>query len=239
MKIYQNCSLDFGQHGFVMINVRRNAVNVTLRRSRYGCLQATVPYGVDSDYLKRVLPDMIGRLTAKEKPAPAATDYYFGWRYDFPESYVTIVEQTDSPGVILPEWTGQYLKLGVHRDAIDNRVFISDCLLRCAGYLAPKFILPVAKEISRRLGVAPSRWEIGRGTRTLGTCHSSDRHISLSRALLFLLSELREYVICHELAHLTHADHSPAFHSLCNSYLCGREKELNRALKAFPWPILR
>ena len=112
-------------------------------------------------------------------------------------------------------------------------------MLRCAGYLAPKFIPPVAKEISRRLGVAPSRWEIGRGTRTLGTCHPSDRHISLSRALLFLSPELREYVICHELAHLTHADHSPAFHSLCNSYLSGREKELNRALKAFPWPLLR
>lgn len=239
MRIYQNCLLDFGQRGSVAVNVRRNAVNVTMRRSRYGQLQVTAPYGVDSGYLQRVLPEMIDRLVAKEKPHAGLTDYFFGWKYEFPEGDIRIVEQTDAPGRLRPRWNGRTLLLEVHGNQLADPVFISDCIRRYSGQLARQFVIQCAQKISARVGISPSRWEIGRGTRTLGTCHPSDRHISLSGLLLLLPDELREYVICHELAHLTHADHSPAFHRLCDAYLSGRERALHRALKSFPWPVIR
>lgn len=239
MKVYSSGSIDLGQRGTVSVTVRRNAVNVTLRRSRGGTLQASVPYGTDYDYLLRVLPQLVDRLRAKEKPAAGLTDYSFGWTYDFPEGCVRIVEQTDAPGKLRPRWDGETLLLEVHRNEISDKVFISDCLRRYCVHLAGKFVIPQAREISGRIGTAPSRWEIGRGTRTLGTCYPSDRHITLSGLLLLLPCELREFVICHELAHLTHADHSPAFHRLCDAYLGGREQMLRRALKAFRWPVLR
>ena len=34
-------------------------------------------------------------------------------------------------------------------------------------------------------------------------------------------------------------NHSAAFHALCNTYLGGREKQLEAQLKHFPWPILQ
>ncbi|MBR5030335.1 MAG: M48 family metallopeptidase, partial [Muribaculaceae bacterium] len=87
-------------------------------------------------------------------------------------------------------------------------------------------------------GVAPERFEIGRGLRKLGHC-TPKRVIQLSGNLIFLPTDLIEYIVCHELAHLTHMNHSPQFHALVDKYLMGREKALERKLRAFQWPVIR
>ncbi len=92
--------------------------------------------------------------------------------------------------------------------------------------------------MAARLGVQPAGWQVGRGLRKLGHC-TTQGVIQLSRALMFLPEDLVDLTVCHELAHLTHFDHSPAFHRLLDSYLGGREAELEARLKNFKWPILR
>ena len=42
--------------------------------------------------------------------------------------------------------------------------------------------------------------------------------------------DLRDYVICHEIAHLSEMNHGEKFHKLLDSYLDGREAELVRKL---------
>lgn len=90
-------------------------------------------------------------------------------------------------------------------------------------------------ELAKRVGIKPPTIvKVGDGRQRLGSCSRAGA-ISLSCLLLMLPPHLMDYVILHELAHLTHFDHSPAFHTLCNSYCLGREKELEKELRSHPW----
>ena len=106
------------------------------------------------------------------------------------------------------------------------------------GRIAHRYLIPYAQSEAARLGLKPRGFEIGKGTVKLGHCTRGGM-IQLSRHLMLLPEPLVQYVVCHELAHLTHMDHSPAFHALLDSYLNGRSAELDRQIARFPWPILR
>lgn len=74
-----------------------------------------------------------------------------------------------------------------------------------------------------KLSTARTRW---------GSC-SGQNHISLSIFLMTLPEHLRDYIIIHELCHTVHHNHSPRFHALVDRMVGGREKALNRELRAF------
>ncbi|MDE5555389.1 MAG: M48 family metallopeptidase, partial [Muribaculaceae bacterium] len=105
-----------------------------------------------------------------------------------------------------------------------------------ARYLAPAVLLPRAADLADSVGVRPAEWRLTSGRKTLGRCDSR-RVISLSVVLVFMPQELRDYVVYHELAHLTEMNHSPKFHALCDRYCNGREAELERRLKQFRFPL--
>lgn len=108
-----------------------------------------------------------------------------------------------------------------------------------ARRIAPGILLPRAKEIAKGLGLTIDRLEIAHGRCVLGTCYPRQRRIRLSYFNIFLPAELRDYVIRHELAHLTEPGHTPAFHALCDHYCSGAEKQLRQRLRTFPWPVKR
>lgn len=113
---------------------------------------------------------------------------------------------------------------------------ISRLLVKVAEYLAPSILLPELRAEASRLRLAPSSMKISRGHKVLGHCSRSGE-IAISAACVFLTKELRRYIYCHELAHLTEMNHSPRFHTLCDSYLDGKERELQSALRKYHWPV--
>ena len=115
---------------------------------------------------------------------------------------------------------------------------ISEMLCKLARHLSPQLLVPRARELAARIGRQPVGWTISSGHRTLGRC-TAHGIISLSYVLLFLPQHLCDYVIYHELAHLTEMNHSPRFHQLLDSYLDGRETALVRELHSYAWPVLR
>lgn len=61
------------------------------------------------------------------------------------------------------------------------------------------------------------RWS-GRMKRRFGSCTPQDGSIRISRELAAFPDYVLDYVLVHELAHLVHADHSPAFEALVARY---------------------
>ena len=88
------------------------------------------------------------------------------------------------------------------------------------------------EQVALRLGVSAAGVSIGRGRRKLGHC-TARGEIQLSLYLMFLPEELIDYVICHELAHLTYMNHGPRFHDLCNRYCDGKELLLRKQVRTF------
>lgn len=62
-----------------------------------------------------------------------------------------------------------------------------------------------------KMGLHPASVRITGAQKRWGSC-SSRRTICFSYRVMMLPEEAREYVVVHELAHLRHMDHSPAFY---------------------------
>jgi predicted metal-dependent hydrolase len=83
---------------------------------------------------------------------------------------------------------------------------------------AKEHLIAWLKRVSVQTGLGYSSVSIRQQRTRWGSC-SSRRLISLNARLLFLPSELVNYVLVHELCHTKHLNHSPKFWRLVESYL--------------------
>lgn len=94
-----------------------------------------------------------------------------------------------------------------------------------------RYALKLLQEKCRTTGVAhgllPESVGITGARTRWGSC-SSRKHISFCWKIVLLPEELAQYILCHELAHLRHLDHSAAFwrltEELCPGALLKRKK---------------
>lgn len=174
--------------------------------------------------------------------------YFPGQRITFPEGDICIREEDGHPGDIScttnidDEASTFHINIGIPPglDLTKTEVAraVSHSIIERIKWVAHLVLIPFARKVADTLGRHPDGWAIGRGQRVLGSCDRSGR-IRLSHLLVLLPHDLREYVVCHEIAHLSEMNHSSRFHSLLDSYLQGREKALSSKLKAFKWPVMR
>lgn len=113
---------------------------------------------------------------------------------------------------------------------------VNDAVLSVATHASALFMLPRARELAERVGRRPLGWDIKETKTRLGSC-SSRGIITLSPRLIFLPLELADYIIYHEIAHLSEMNHSEAFHRLCNEYCGGREDEFRTRVRHFVMPV--
>ena len=77
-----------------------------------------------------------------------------------------------------------------------------EILTAATARLTPLFAPTVTSTPQLRFRTMKSKW---------GVCYPRRYSITLNRNLVYVPPSLADYVICHELAHFCHADHSPAF----------------------------
>lgn len=94
---------------------------------------------------------------------------------------------------------------------------VDDWLRELLHSFARKAVPIRVARLAERHGVYPGRITIRDQRTRWGSC-SGRRTLSLNWRLLLLPPELQDYIILHELAHLTHLNHSPKFWDLLNRY---------------------
>ncbi|MCF0207429.1 MAG: M48 family metallopeptidase [Bacteroidales bacterium] len=102
---------------------------------------------------------------------------------------------------------------------------------------AEEVLYPRVKALSEQTGLNFTKVSIGNAQTRWGCCSGSNE-IILSCRLLLLPDELIDFVILHELCHITHKDHSKNFHQLLNKLTNGREKEFEKRMKEFSTRLL-
>ena len=212
-------------------------------------LSVTIPAGLSPDDYTSMLGTMKPRLIAM-RPQPR---FYSGQIIDAPLVDFTISPATQpmrGDALIVPHSRDpQRGKLFNYTIAVSRRAIeagfgdpfveklVNKVLVDAASHATRKFVLPHARDIAARIGRAPLGWDVKETRSRLGCC-SSTGIITLSPRLIFLPEELSDFIICHELAHLSEMNHSAAFHRLCNAYCGGREAELSARVKAVRYPVI-
>ena len=232
--------LEDKEFGKIHVELRRGMTSVRFTFHADGNLLMRAPLGIRVAEMQRMVD--IHREQLRRLPHPQSVSFRFGHTIECFKCQVVIGSQNRMPGYILNHWEGDTLHLQIHQhaDLEDDGIkrTISSVIGRAMDVQAHALLLPFAQQIADELGLRPAGFEVGRGMRKLGHC-TAKRIIQLSRNLMFLPETLVRYIICHELAHLTHMNHSPQFHALCNQYCGGKEKELERQLRQFRFPIVK
>lgn len=219
-----------------------------IARWRDGHVHLTVPPGASTADIEAALRELEPRLLVRRPDADSTLPRYHdgyefvtdGWSFRL--TYVAALERGKIIAQQQQSASGGSLRFavlygtGVDFDVDSHRRAMSRAITRCAHRFTQLVILPEADRIARSLGLRPAAWKVGRGQRTLGTCRA-DGQISLSERLAFLPAELRRSTITHELAHLTHMNHSPAFHALWERYMGCPLAPVRARLRAFRWPV--
>ena len=228
------------EFGKIYVELRRGMTSVRFTYYSDGHLLMRAPLGVSLADLQRMVD--ANREQLRRLPRPEGVTFQFGQVIKCFGCSVVIEPQHTHPGYILNRWEGDTLHVCPHKNAsLDDEAIkrtISKVIGRAMEIQAEKVLLPFAREVADGLGLKPAGFEVGRGMRKLGHC-TAKRVIQLSRNLMFLPEPLVRYIICHELAHLTHMNHSLEFHALCDQYCNGQEKALERQLRQFRFPILK
>lgn len=145
-----------------------------------------------------------------------------GQTYSFDGIEIILSTQSHLPFKILtrPKLPVTSIEIGSRLDIESESIqkHLRDLLFTVAKAVAPILLIEPARLIAMDIGVSPTEWRVSKARkRALGTCDSR-RVVSFSPLLVFTPEEIRKYITCHELAHLTHFNHSPLFHNLCNNY---------------------
>lgn len=222
--------------GLVRITVRRNSRSITMRWNKNHLQVNVLTSATDKDILK-ALDHFKSRLISR-KPE---LRYYEEQTLQFYSLSIAIGRQHIYPDRIIAQYRNNQatVMLGDSWDFDSDKATeaISNFICKIARRAAHIDLIPRGRELADQFNLRPTDWEIGTGHRKLGHC-TATKVISLSYVVLFLPPHLRDYIICHELAHLTEMNHSKKFHVLCNEYCKGREKELIAELRRFNWPVL-
>lgn len=117
-------------------------------------------------------------------------------------------------------------------DPLNFQTQLKEAVVKYLRYEAKEVLPQRAAQLAAIHGFKYNKMFLKNNTSNWGSC-SKLNNINLNIHLVRLTPELCDYIILHELCHLRHRNHGPAFHSLVNNLCNGAEKELTRELRNY------
>ena len=136
------------------------------------------------------------------------------------ETWQVVYEKTAEPGAICLPTPRKRLKV---RGNVDSISICQAVLQQWLSHRAQRDLVPWLRQVSFDIDL-PFKQASIRGQKTRWASCSSRKDISLNYKLLFLPSDLVEYVLVHELCHTIHMNHSKQFWSLVEEKLPGHAR---------------
>ena len=246
----QSCTFSHQRLGIIKVVVRRNMRRITLSWGADG-LVARMPPGVTAEYFMQLLEANADKILASRrdkqergKQAQPGAQIAAGTQLSVGAATVSFVQgecRGSHPAELLRDRTAPRhyifrLSPQYQYGTAEAVALIRPLLLRLAHIQMQAKLLTHAIPLAERLGVKVKAWHVGRGRGLLGKC-TIRNEVTISCYCIFLPDRLLDFVVCHELAHISHHNHSAAFHECCNRYCGGMERELHAELRAFTFPI--
>lgn len=233
------------EFGLVIVQTRMNTRYPSFKWKQ-GVLYFNLPFFIPVDSVPDLIEHDRERIrTCRENDALRTNEVSYAWGQVI-ECYkcrVRIEKQNRNERVIYYKRFNEHeLSIAVPGNVdladVGIKKWISSALLGIMEHQVELHIFPLARHEAERLGLHPGGFTVGRGLKKLGHCTRSGKEIQLSRALMFMPEHLIMHVIRHELAHITHPNHSREFHALLNQYEGGKEAEHDKELREFRLPLL-
>ena len=224
--------------GPVAVTVKSTARHFVFR-VKAGRIVATVPPHTDKARFADVLEKYRPRLRSMMQKAEAERVLFDDGDKVVTRDFTAIFRYVPSPKLIFQLKEG-CLYIGcpsaLDMKAPEVQAAMIKGLKRFVKRSAERYLPQRLKELASSLGLTCSSVSVSSGRQRLGRCDSR-RRIVLSCYLMFLPDPLIDYVIFHELAHLTEMNHGASFHALCDRYCNGRENALRKELRMFRFPV--
>lgn len=241
LKNYEILDAELGK---IAINLSKRARRISFRGEN-GAITAIIPhnYRGNIEYLQRLINEnraALKRLLNKSASRHESSMLYDGKRIEIVEGTLTLRADCNIGRGRVRSCKGRDgITFLFHPDDLLSTSFQQGLVRYIMRTLTTHYgatLRQMIYEQATQLGIELKDVRLGRGQRILGHCSRSGI-ITVSSFVLLLPHHLRQYIINHELAHLTHFNHSPAFHSLCNEYCQGNEAAWVKELHNFHFPI--
>lgn len=222
--------------GIVEISKKKNARKIKLRVHPEKGVLVTIPYfsrykdGIrfanqNIDWIK----ERLSILNQNNSPNSFSAESKFITRkhsiaFEVDARYDLKAKITGSELIFL------YNPLKIDFENKDTQTFIKKVILKLLK-LESDFLIEKIAQISQQINLIPTNVKVGSAGTRWGSCNSKNE-IILSCRMLLLPDHLIDYIIIHELCHITHKNHSKDFHDLLDKFVNGKSKILNKELKS-------
>ena len=193
---------------------RRKVKNITIRVQSESLVTITAPIYVSDDYLKKLIKERSRWIEKKIEVMKGRNIKNHGRLRYLGESYDIEVIYSEEEVAILKEG-----KIYVYtRKTKDHRHI--DCIIQEWYHNeARKIFLQLIKKYECITGKLVSAVRIKPMKTRWGSCNTTKAYINLNLNLIEKPIECIEYVVLHEIAHLTHPNHSKEFWDYVGSYM--------------------